>query len=520
MNPRFSRGAGILRAADGTLEGRSPVFLRMKQAKPPPTRWPLDAPLFPISAENRLSARELMEDVIAFGGKGSGKTSCMAHLLKTLLERQWGALILTAKTEEVQHALKLCRAAGRMNDVRLIGPGHLRRINALKYELDASGHIENLVQLLMRFLELSERRGGTPGGENSFFRRSAQQLARHILTLVIAATGDVNLPVLQNIIGSAPTARWLTWPEAELNEEQQRQARQWREQSACMLAIRMGDARLAEMSPAEAEDFAYARRYILEQWPELAIETRTGVSATFTSIVDLFSRSPLRELFCQETNLRPESIWEDGLILIQDAPIHLHGETGLYQQAAWKFLFQKAAMRRDPQACDRPVVLWEDEYQETVSPALDQQFACVSRSTRTACCRMTQNISNLHAVSHNRAEVDSLIGNHANRLFFKCDDVATMNYGQELGGRVLRRFISTTVPPAPFDPMDFWWGAPSTCSTTTSEHYEYVLPAAEFASLRRGGPHGFAECIAFLSSGDDSEGRPRWVRSALPQWFG
>jgi hypothetical protein len=84
----------------------------------------LDEPLLFFNGDNPLTLREACEGFTILGGTGSGKTSgpFRACAAEAALPHGFGILALAAKPDEREFWLKLCRDAGRLQDVVIFAP--------------------------------------------------------------------------------------------------------------------------------------------------------------------------------------------------------------------------------------------------------------------------------------------------------------------------------------------------------------------------------------------------------------
>ena len=243
--------------------------------------------------ENFWCLKDAFEGVQILGGTGSGKSSGSGQALaRAFLESNLGGLVLTAKTDEVLAWKEYARATGRETDLLIVEPGAPHRFNFLRYELKrpgaGAGHTENLVNLFSSVLEASERRQGQGGGGDQYWQRTVKQLLRNAVDLAVLAADDLDLPSLYRIITSAPRSI----AEAASAE--------WRKDSVCFTLIEVAEAKAAGKS--RQSDFELTRDYFLREFPGLAVETRSVIVSTFTSMADCFLRGLLRDLFCTDLN--------------------------------------------------------------------------------------------------------------------------------------------------------------------------------------------------------------------------
>src|SRR5438874_2397376 len=70
----------------------------------------------------------------------------------------------------------------------------------------------------------------------------------------------------------------------------------WQNSSLCWRCIREGEAR--PKTARQSNDFGLAVKYWLKEFPALAPKTRSIIVTNLTSMLDIFLRGTLRELFC------------------------------------------------------------------------------------------------------------------------------------------------------------------------------------------------------------------------------
>ena len=208
-----------------------------------------------------------------------------------------GGLVLTAKNDEAFAWQEYAEAAGRVTDLLIVDESAKWRFNFLSYELKrqgaGAGHTENLVNLFASVLEASERKAGQSGGNDSYWQRTLKQLLRNAIDLAVIAADDLDLPSLYRIVTSAPRST------AEAEDEK------WQRGSVCHGLIEVAKAE-AKKKNREA-DFELTRDYWLKEFPGLAVETRSVIVSTFTSMADCFLRGLLRGLFARTPVFGPRT---------------------------------------------------------------------------------------------------------------------------------------------------------------------------------------------------------------------
>ena len=455
---------------------------RPKPSRPVPT-WNLSDVVLWFSAQDSWTIGDACQGCQIWGSTGSGKsTGSLAWMVRSFLALGFGGLFLTAKPGDREVYEGYCRAAGRLDDLVLFGPGHAARFNFIDSELKRSdrgaGHVENLVGLFTTVLEISERnKSGGGREEDGYWKRTNRQLLRNSLELLVQARGAITIPELYRLVVSAPTSF------------EQLQSDAWRASSFCYQCLKEADAKV---TPERRDDLQLATDFFCLEWPQLSEKTRSIVLSTLTSMLDVLNRGVVRELLSpSETTVRPEMAC-DGKIILVDMPLKLFGEVGQFVQTVWKYCFQQSMERRDVASNPRPVFIVVDE-SHLLATSSDQVFQTTARSSRTAVVYATQSISNYLAAfggEQSEAEVHSLLGNLQTQFFHQQADIRTNQYAAELIGRTKQFFMNMNSNRGPTD-----WGSlllggqPDTGSSSgMSEQYEFEVQPSEFTTLRQGGP--------------------------------
>jgi hypothetical protein len=489
--------------------------------------WPNDnAALLELSAdgdkmraENFWSLGDAFQGVQVFGGTGSGKSSGSGQALaRAFLKANLGGLVLTAKTDEAAQWREYARDAEREADLIIVDARAKWRFDFLSYELKragaGAGQTENLVNVFCSVLEASERRHGQAGGGDSYWQRTLKQLLRNSIDLAVIAIGDVSLPSLYRIITSAPRS-----PDEAANAK-------WQVDSACFGLIEVAEKKFAQAKEAHdaagtkpsiedrirESDFRLTRDYWMLEFPSLAIETRSVIVSTFTSMADCFLRGVLGRLFCTDVNFTPEHTFL-GKIIVFDLPVKEHNELGQFAQVLFKFIWQRAVERRIPPGIKRkeaeqtirPVFLWADESQFFAN-SYDALFQSTARSSRACTVYLTQNFPSYLSVfggANSRAEVEAFVGNLQTKIFHANGDPTTNNWAADSIGRSRQTHYSGG--------MSEQLGKSAAAggvsqSAGGSQSVDYLVQPQEFTMLRTGGEENKMQVDGIIFQG----GR-RWI---------
>ena len=249
----------------------------------------------------------------------------------------------------------------------------------------------------------------------------------------------------------------------------------------------------------------------MREFPSLAIETRSVIVSTFTSMADCFLRGMLGRLFCADRNFAPEDTFA-GKIIILDLPVKEHNELGQFAQMLFKYIWQRAVERRippglAPKAAEqtiRPVFLWADESQFFAN-SYDALFQSTARSSRACTVYLTQNFPSYLSVfggANSRAEVEAFVGNLQTKIFHANGDPTTNNWAADSIGRTRQTFYSGG--------MSQQLGRAETGgmsqSAGSSQNVDFLVQPQEFTLLRTGG-----EDCKMQVDGIIFQGGRRWV---------
>lgn len=447
--------------------------------------WDLDRPVLSWSERDNWSLRSSYAGTLITGRSGAGKSSGPgACLAKSLLATGAGALVLVVKHDETRTWQSYARAVGRERDVRVFGSGEGLRFNALAHEATrpgvGAGHTENLVRLLGTLSEVFSR--GTGGGKQvdrePFWRHATDQLVRNAVDLSLLATRGVTVDTLYKIVTTAATSR------------EHVQSADWRKNSFCFQMLELADRQ--SHTPDRRHDLGVVADFFMLEWPQLSDRTRSVVHSGFSAMLDVMHRGFLRTMFCGATNITPAAI-EDGAIIIVDIPVKEYGEIGQIAQVIWKHAFQRHMERRNVEANPRPVVLWIDESQHTVTSG-DAMWQTTARSSRVATVLLTQSLpvfeSALGGDDKARAETAALFGNLSTKVLCGNSEARTNEWAATMIGRSKQLLLNSSHSYSQADWTSTVLGLPLPGRGTAglSEAWEFELQPSAFSLLRTGGP--------------------------------
>ena len=359
------------------------------------------------------------------------------------------------------------------------------------------GLVRNVVDLFMLAMEVAGER--QDAGPDPYWHRSIKQMLTNAVHLAALATGTVRLSDLLAIIRSAPKSV----------EEVRAEESSWRRESFCFQQLLIATRKLT--TDAERQDYDGMEAYWLSEFPELAPKTRSIIVQGFTSLVDAFTRAPLRELFCTDTTFRPEDA-QRGKVIVLDLNVKEWGEVGRIAQTIFKICFMKATERRSIAKSPVPVFLFADEAQYFLT-SYDELFLQTAGSSRACTVYLTQNLPNVYSALGGtpkaQHQADSIINNLSLHIYHAQGEPSTCDFASRRIAQTWQlkhsanRGTSSNMSQSPGSLDRDTQTSVNTSDNSGSSVQEQlaarVLPV-EFTQLRQGGPQNNFECDAILSS--------------------
>src|SRR6185312_11341506 len=177
-----------------------------------------------LGKEDWVTLGQLYSGIQILGGNGSGKTSGSgAHLALWLLANGAGFIWMCAKPDEVFLVRRLVRAAGRENDLVILGQAidakadrvltdedgealiTNARFNALDYESRRAGGSLSVVNYLAEVYKSIQRGKSERGGEDStFWQTQYERLGRYLVDTAKFSGLPLTIGILRHLQLSAP----------------------------------------------------------------------------------------------------------------------------------------------------------------------------------------------------------------------------------------------------------------------------------------------------------------------------
>ena len=496
---------GLLVAGAGIAAIASALFMTGSKLREQ-TADALDAVLLHWTDADPFTVRDLLNGGVAiFGRTGSGKTSSSGKALGRGVVGlgNSGGLILAAKPEDRAMWEGIFTAAGRGNDLLVFSPEHPLRFNFLDYEMRAGGHTRNLTKVITVIGE-TLRSADTTAGENAdFWQREQERMIFNAVEVVKLATGKVSAPELQKFISTAAMSQGVIgtaeWQAGFHNQ--------------CLKA-----AFERRKTATEQHDFDLAKEYWLGEFPSMADKTRSSILTGVMGILHTFNTGVVRDLVSGTTNVTPDDLFAGKWVLVDMAPAEW-GDIGNFVAAGWKYLTQKAVLRRHANEADPITVIWCDEAQQFLN-SHDAHYVAQCRSHRGCMVCLTQSLHSYYAALKGEAgrhQADALLTNFHHKLFHALGDVQTAEWASGLVGKSLQTFIGGSMAPSD-NLLDELYGA-SKYTGSFSQHYEKILQDNVFlGGMRTGGKDNglLCDCIV-IRSGEPFSNRQNWQWTTFSQ---
>lgn len=435
----------------------------------------LDHVIYHFNNHEAFTIGNACEGVQIFGGIGSGKTSGSGEALaRAFLNAGFGGLVLCAKKDVLKDWQRYAQETNRAGHILVFDVSGDFVFPFLQYEIErkgeGAGYTDNLVRLFTTVYEAIDRSVNGDGGD-PYWARAMQQLLRNTIDLCVIARGTVSVPLIHDVILSAPTSI------------EQIDTEEWKNKSLCWKLLLEGHAQ--NLDKWVKYDFDSTASFWLEEYPNLAEKTRSSILSTLTTMMDIFLRRPFRRLFSEQPEDRRKIAYPElthrGAIIVLNLPVKEFGDAGRAAQVVYKYLWQQALERRAITDQTLPVFLWVDEAQNFVTE-YDMQFQATARSSRACTVYLTQNLPNYYAEmgggTQSKYRVDSLIGNLQTKIWHTNSDPMTNEHASETIGRSWQ--VRQTSGES--------YGAEYyNVSAGKNESFDYDVPPQAFTKLRKGG---------------------------------
>ena len=349
-----------------------------------------------------LNLSNACQNIITFGGIGSGKTSTVIHpLLIQLFDQHCGGLIFDVKGDF--HEAVRGTAVMTQRSYKVIGPGFasINLLDGLKPALAAT--------FLKSGLLLSDTQ------IDRFWLDTASELCRNALGLLYHIPEHYTLKGLYE---------YLFVDEFRI------------------AVIGVIDSLIDRLDEQEKRALMANKNYTTGVFQKFDDKVRNGVHATCAQILAPFSQIELTDAFCKTDGEHlPWHSLLDGNIFLVQLPT---AQWGLGAKLAYTFLklrffnlMQQRALNNNWNQ-ETPVFFLCDEYQDVISAnkdgLSDLNFWDKSRDSKTIGIVSSQAVSSFYAAIGDHDVANSILQNFRQKLCFSTEDEATIKYFQFLAG--------------------------------------------------------------------------------------
>lgn len=392
----------------------------------------LNAPLLKLSTHDYLTLEKACGGIHGFGGIGSGKTSGLGRVLAgAFLRAGFGGLVTCVKPEEIANWKRMAAEHGRAPS--LIVFDETQGFNFLRYELGRQGidGIGTVVECLMNIQEAAKRATATASqrGEAAFWVNAPKQLIRRAVLPLNAARGEVTLSELIDFVSSAPSSVEDVTSKA------------WQSGSFMYEVIQAAAHR--PRIPLDSAVMQENVNYWSAQFPRIPPETRGNIVITLSTVFDRFKHRRLQRAFCSKTTVVPEMSFHGAVILLA-MPTLTWNEDGAIAQVLVKSMWMRSVLSRnslEPKHRERPVFLYSDEAQETVS-SYDGEFLGMCRGSKCCVCYMTQSLPAYYSkigTDNPRDAANNLVGKFMGHVYFSNGCAETNEFAARSIGKVRKQ---------------------------------------------------------------------------------
>ncbi|MCW5702319.1 MAG: TraM recognition domain-containing protein [Bradyrhizobium sp.] len=257
-----------------------------------------------------------------------------------------------------------------------------------------------------------------------------------------------------------------------------------------------------DQMPAEVDD---AGLYIEQEFLPMPHRQRAGIMGTVSQLFGELMAEPVRHFLTGKSTISMQDVLEQGKIYYVHAPLAANPRLGLIVNTVIKRQFQNAVLRSREKPV--PSIYLCDEFHNLFSPGRDgdSQFFSLSRQANHANLIAFQNLPLLQQVAKTKAEVMSLLGNCATKIFLRNTDPETNDFGSSLFGEVVGISVTQSAP-ADLNGL-LRRSARTNYSRSTSK--SRVVPPEAFAKLAvpvNGDPErNYAQAIVHLATRGETE---------------
>jgi hypothetical protein len=404
-----------------------------------------------------LDQESLFQHVLVFGGTGEGKTTALLKPLIRQLLRQpsYGMYVCDAKGVLWQDVASVAHQERPAAELVVLGTGQNQSgVDVL------AGLTPTQVAGTLRSV-MTQVSGGQSG--DSFWPDMAANVLRNVLSVARAYACTEHGKGAFQRVGAAPYSLWWAYQailRPDLLNEATAQVRAWitRANEALAGAAATDTEMLRRIYPVMTTREVYdSISYLESTWRDMAKETKSGIVANITQLLDGFAgASALRERFAAGNPAHTVSIAEalNGKIVLNAISSVEDGlparivsvllKTNLYREARRReAAHRQGAGKVKPQ--DQPCMVVMDEVQEIVTADVtsglsDATFWNVARSTGVAGIFATQTVAGLYQAI-GREAATNFMQQARSKVFFRTEDRETVEYACWCAGKFERNRV-------------------------------------------------------------------------------
>ena len=433
-----------------------------------------------------ISEKSMYQNILITGSIGSGKTaSAMYPITKQLMkyqcfnaDKKLGFLILDVKGNYHNQVLKFAKEFKREDDVIVIGLNGLYKYNPLdKPNIKSSVLADRIKSILLLF---------SPNNSEDYWLDKVSSILECMINFSrIYNDGYVTFDEIHKLT-----------LDYEYYQEKLKVARK------IFLS--------GFLSKEECFSLLHLIDFLENDYFSLDERTQGILKSEITRITNCFvSDYSVRKIFCparEEQNFYGfKDVLKKGKIVVLNMNIAEYRNLSKVMAAYLKLDFQTDVLQQlsYSSTIKRPVCFISDEYQEYVTSS-DASFFSQSREAKCINIVSTQSYTSIINTLHDESSAKVIIQNLINKLWFRTDDIFTIEDIQKQIGKEDKKKISRTIAENPknsfYSPLLKNFVSPESSISESINYniqndfvYDYNFFTQEL--------HTF-QCLAFLSDGD------------------
>lgn len=459
--------------------------------RPNPPPDPLDVALLYWSKCDPFRVRDLLNSVAVFGRTGSGKSSGSGKtLLRAIVKYPCsGGLILAAKPEDADEVRDLFSKEGRLESLLVIQEDGELRCNFIDCIRGMGGDTREITKAIMTIAECLNSTDSDGREDGKYWEAQQERMLYCAVEVVKLGTGNVTAPDLLKFLSEAAQSP------GDLSSDQ------WRNGYHNQV-LRSAHHAAQAASETTKHDLELANTYFTSELPKVSSRTRSSIEAGVYQTLHCFCRGLVRRHSSGTTNVRPEETLNGRWVLV-NLPPSKFGDSGKFINAGWKYLVQKAVLRRKASAGDPIHVIWADEAQEWTN---SHDFYYLSQCRSHLGCQvfLTQSLHSIFVAMGGNAGLHKGLGlltNFSTKIIHACGP-EDAEFASKLIGSGPRTMLSGSAPPNE-DLFSGLMGLSNYSGGFSEQMQPIVLPQEFMNNLRTGGKlNGYMVDAIVVKSGE------------------